>query len=146
MSSPLVSVEDLAAALDAADASPAIVVADVRWTLNGPPGRPVYEAGHLPGAVFVDLESELTTHGPVGGRHPLPDAEVFQRAVRRIGVSATTPVVVYDGATSLAASRLWWLLTDAGHPDVRVLDGGYAAWQAAGHARRDRTGTDPDRR
>ena len=108
------------------------MLVDVRWTLNGPPGRPVYEAGHLPGAVFVDLESELTTHGPVGGRHPLPDREVFQRAVRRIGVSATTPVVVYDGATSLAASRLWWLLTDAGHPDVRVLDGGFAAWQAAG--------------
>ena len=106
----------------------------------------VYEAGHLPGAVYVDLESELTTHGPVGGRHPLPDPDVFQRAMRRIGVSAATPVVVYDGATSLAASRLWWLLTDAGHPDVRVLDGGYAAWQAAGHARRDRTGTDPDRR
>ena len=109
-----------------------MVLADVRWTLNGPPGRPVYEAGHLPGAVYVDLESELTTHGPVGGRHPLPDPDVFQRAMRRIGVSATTPVVVYDGATSLAASRLWWLLTDAGHPDVRVLDGGYAAWQAAG--------------
>ena len=108
------------------------MLVDVRWTLNGPPGRPVYEAGHLPGAVYVDLESELTTHGPVGGRHPLPDPEVFQRAVRRIGVSAATPVVVYDGATSLAASRLWWLLTDAGHPDVRVLDGGYAAWQAAG--------------
>ena len=132
MSSPLVSVEDLAAALDEADASPAMVLVDVRWTLNGPPGRGVYEAGHLPGAVYVDLESELTTHGPVGGRHPLPDREVFQAAVRRIGISASTSVVVYDGATSLAASRLWWLLTDAGHPDVRVLDGGYAAWQAAG--------------
>jgi len=130
---PLVSVEHLADALaDAGESSPTIVLADVRWTLNGPPGRPDYEAGHLPGAVYVDLESELTTHGPVGGRHPLPDREVLQRAVRRIGVSAETPVVVYDGATSLAASRLWWLLTDAGHPDVRVLDGGFAAWQSAG--------------
>jgi thiosulfate/3-mercaptopyruvate sulfurtransferase len=129
---PLVSVEQLAAELDEAATGPAIVLADVRWTLNGPPGRPVYEAGHLPGAVYVDLESELTTHGPVGGRHPLPDPDVLQRALRRAGVSTATPVVVYDGATSLAASRLWWLLSDAGHPDVRVLDGGYAAWLAAG--------------
>jgi thiosulfate/3-mercaptopyruvate sulfurtransferase len=127
-----VSVEQLAAELEAAAAGSAIVLADVRWTLNGPPGRPAYEAGHLPGAVYLDLESELTTHGPVGGRHPLPDPDVLQRALRRAGVSAATPVVVYDGATSLAASRLWWLLSDAGHPDVRVLDGGYAAWLAVG--------------
>lgn len=80
----------------------------------------------------MDLESELTTHGPTGGRHPLPDPAVFQAAMRRLGISASTPVVAYDGATSLAASRLWWLLTDAGHEDVRVLDGGFAAWQAAG--------------
>ena len=132
MRNPLVSVEQLTGALDETAPGPAMVLADVRWTLNGPPGRPVYEAGHLPGAFYVDLESELTTHGPAGGRHPLPDPDVLQRAMRRIGVSVTTPVVVYDGATSLAASRLWWLLTDAGHPDVRVLDGGYAAWQAAG--------------
>jgi thiosulfate/3-mercaptopyruvate sulfurtransferase len=129
---PLLSVEQLAAELDEAGTGSAIVLADVRWTLNGPPGRPAYEAGHLPGAVYLDLESELTTHGPVGGRHPLPDPDVLQRALRRAGVSATTPVVVYDGATSLAASRLWWLLSDAGHPDVRVLDGGYAAWLAVG--------------
>lgn len=129
MRSPLVSVADLT---DELATNPSIVLVDVRWTLNGPPGRSDYEAGHLPGAVFVDLESELTTHGPVGGRHPLPDREVFQQAVRRIGVSAGTPVLVYDGATSLAASRLWWLLTDAGHDDVRVLDGGFAAWQQSG--------------
>ncbi|HEY5980002.1 MAG TPA: sulfurtransferase [Microlunatus sp.] len=132
MSNPLVSVEELADALDDVGTTRPIVLADVRWTLNGPPGRPDYEAGHLPGAVHVDLETELTTHGSGGGRHPLPTPQVFQRAVRRIGVSARTRVVVYDGATSLAASRLWWLLTDAGHPDVRVLDGGFAAWQAAG--------------
>jgi thiosulfate/3-mercaptopyruvate sulfurtransferase len=129
---PLLSVEDLAAAVVEAGPRPAIVLVDVRWTLNGPPGRPAYEAGHLPGAVYVDLEAELTTHGPVGGRHPLPDADLFQQTVQRLGISAGTPVVAYDGATSLAASRLWWLLSDAGHPDVRVLDGGYAAWQAAG--------------
>lgn len=129
MSRPLVSVDELAAELASGRA---IVLADVRWTLNGPPGRPEFEEGHLPGAVWVDLESELTTHGPTGGRHPLPRPEVFQAAMRRIGVSADVAVVVYDGATSLAASRLWWLLTDAGHADVRVLDGGFAAWRDAG--------------
>ena len=129
MNSPLLSPAALVAELAAGSQ---VVLADVRWNLTGPPGRPEYEAGHLPGARWVDLESELTTHGPTGGRHPLPDPSVFQAAMRRLGVSASTPVVVYDGATSLAASRLWWLLTDAGHEDVRVLDGGFAAWQAAG--------------
>ncbi len=129
MNNPLISAEELAAEL-AAGSRP--VLADVRWTLNGPPGFAEYEAGHLPGARWVDLESDLTTHGPTGGRHPLPSRAVFQAAMRRLGVSAGSAVVVYDGASSLAASRLWWLLTDAGHEDVRVLDGGFAAWQAAG--------------
>lgn len=129
VNSPLISAEELAAELHAESR---VVLADVRWTLNGPPGRPEYESGHLPGARWVDLESELTTHGPTGGRHPLPDPAVFQAAMRRLDVSASTPVVAYDGATSLAASRLWWLLTDAGHEDVRVLDGGFAAWEAGG--------------
>lgn len=129
MTTPLMSVAALAAELSAGRR---IVLADVRWTLNGPPGEPEFEEGHLPGAVWVDLESELTTHGPSGGRHPLPDPGVFSEAMRRIGVSTGVPVVVYDGATSLAASRLWWLLTDAGHEHVRVLDGGFAAWQESG--------------
>lgn len=140
MSTPLISPAALAAEL-AAGAQ--LALADVRWTLAGPPGRPEYEAGHLPGARWVDLESELTTHGPSGGRHPLPDPAVFQAAMRRLGVSASTPVVAYDGATSLAASRLWWLLTDAGHKDVRVLDGGFAAWQAAGLPIETGPGPDP---
>lgn len=129
MSSPLVSVADLAADLAA---GAGIVLADVRWTLAEPDGRAAYAAGHLPGAGYVDLETELTTHRPTGGRHPLPDQDVFQAAMRRIGVSADTPVVAYDQATSLAAARLWWLLTDAGQRHVRVLDGGLAAWQTAG--------------
>lgn len=129
VNSPLISAAALAAELAAGSQ---MVLADVRWSLTGPPGRPEYEAGHLPGAGWVDLESELTTHGPTGGRHPLPDPAVFQAAMRRLGISISTPVVAYDGSTSLAASRLWWLLTDAGHEDVRVLDGGFAAWQAAG--------------
>jgi thiosulfate/3-mercaptopyruvate sulfurtransferase len=140
--SPLVSVEELAAELASGRR---MVLADVRWTLTGPPGEPEYEEGHLPGALWVDLESELTTHGPSGGRHPLPDPAVFEEAMRRIGVSAGVPVVTYDGATSLAASRLWWLLTDAGHQDVRVLDGGFAAWLEAGRPVQTGPGSVPER-
>ena len=109
------------------------VVADLRWTLSGPPGLADFEAGHIPGAQWVDLERELSAipSGP-GGRHPLPEPAVFERAMRRIGVCSGSAVVAYDAGSSLAASRLWWLLTDAGHPDVRVLNGGLAAWQAHG--------------
>jgi thiosulfate/3-mercaptopyruvate sulfurtransferase len=107
------------------------VLLDVRWQLGGPPGRPAYDEGHLPGAVFVDLETELA--GPVaadlaGGRHPLPDPEVFGAAMRRAGVSPGRPVVAYDGGQGWAAARAWWLLRWTGHPDVRVLDGGLPAW------------------
>ncbi|WP_055487924.1 sulfurtransferase [Streptomyces sp. WMMB 322] len=104
------------------------VLLDVRWQLGGPNGRPDYEAGHLPGAAYVDLDSELA--GPPGGsgRHPLPEPEVFGAVMRRAGVSGTRPVVVYDGGTGWAAARAWWLLRWAGHGDVRVLDGGLAAW------------------
>lgn len=110
-----------------------VTLLDVRGSITGPPGRPQYEAGHLPGAVFVELETELSGTPGEGGRHPLPDPDAFQAAMRAVGVDDDVEVVVYDGATSLYASRLWWLLTDAGHPRVRVLDGGYAGWVAAGH-------------
>lgn len=108
------------------------VLLDVRWNLGGPPGRAEYEAGHLPGAVFIDLETELA--GPVGqgtGRHPLPGPDVLGAALRRAGVCAERPVVVYDGGPGWAAARAWWLLRWAGHPSVRVLDGGFAAWTGA---------------
>jgi thiosulfate/3-mercaptopyruvate sulfurtransferase len=109
-----------------------LVVADVRWTVGGPPGKPDYEASHIPGAVWVDLETQLAGPPGVGGRHPLPTVGVFEQAMREIGVRQDSLVIAYDAATSQAASRLWWLLTDAGHRDVRVLDGGLAAWRAAG--------------
>lgn len=104
------------------------VLLDVRWQLGGPHGRPDYEAGHLPGAVYIDLDSELAAPPGGSGRHPLPDPAVFQAAMRRAGVSGARPVVVYDGGTGWAAARAWWLLRWAGHGDVRVLDGGLAAW------------------
>jgi thiosulfate/3-mercaptopyruvate sulfurtransferase len=129
--SALIRPQELAAAIESRSQ---VVIADVRWTLNGPPGRSEFEAGHIPGAQWVDLERELSAPPGAGGRHPLPEVDVFQQAMRRIGVRNDVPVVVCDAATALAASRLWWLLTDAGHPAVQVLDGGVAAWVAAGYA------------
>ncbi len=124
-----------------------VALVDVRWNLNGPSGRPEFEAGHLPGAVWVDLEAELSGPPGPGGRHPLPAPQTFAAAVRRLGIDADSEVVVYDGATSMAAARLWWLLADAGHRAVRVLNGGFAGWVSAGYpvetgpGRRPRPGT-----
>ncbi|MDT0378373.1 sulfurtransferase [Streptomyces sp. DSM 42041] len=105
------------------------VLLDVRYVPGGPPGRPAYAEGHLPGAVYVDMDTELAAPvGPGTGRHPLPAPEVFGAAMRRAGVTADRPVVTYDGGLGWAAARAWWLLRWAGHPDVRVLDGGLPAW------------------
>ncbi|MDV9188296.1 sulfurtransferase [Streptomyces sp. SR27] len=122
---PIISASELLS--ESAGARPPVLL-DVRWTLGGPPGRPAYEAGHLPGAVYVDLDTDLAGPPGGGGRHPLPDPTAFGAVMRRAGVSADTPVVVYDGGLGWAAARAWWLLRWAGHRDVRVLDGGLAAW------------------
>lgn len=107
---------------------------DVRWRRSGPPGVEEYRAGHLPEAAFVALDRDLAGPPGPGGRHPLPDAGSFQAAMRRAGVRDGWPVVVYDEADSTAAARAWWLLRYFGHHEVRVLDGGYRAWLAAGGA------------
>ncbi|MGN6333664.1 MAG: sulfurtransferase [Motilibacteraceae bacterium] len=105
---------------------------DIRWSLAGPPGREAYLAGHLPGAVFVDLDTALAAPPGPGGRHPLPDPATFHAAMVRAGVRPDRDVVAYDGGDGLAAARGWWLLRHAGHRRVRVLDGGLPAWVAAG--------------
>jgi len=118
-------------ARDLAGSAPPLVI-DVRWRLGGPPGAASYRAGHLPGAVFVDLDRDLCGPPGAGGRHPLPGAAAFQAAMRRAGVSSDRTVVAYDDGDSVAAARAWWTLRYYGHDQVRVLDGGFSAWAAAG--------------
>ena len=126
MGDPLIAGEELAELL-AADAPP--VVLDVRWSLEGP-DRAAYEAGHIPGAVFIDLDRDLAGPPGASGRHPLPAVADFEAAMRRAGVCGPSEVVVYDsGSGAAGAARAWWLLRYMGHLNVRVLDGGWANWR-----------------
>ena len=125
---PIIDVSHLARLVEHGD----FTLLDVRWSLGDPSGREAYLAGHLPGAVYVDLETELAAAPGAGGRHPLPPVEVFAEAMQRVGVTDQHQVVVYDVGTNMAAARLWWMLTDAGHRLVRVLNGGYTRWAAKG--------------
>lgn len=126
---PLIDVPALAGRLAGPDGP---VLLDVRWQLGGPPGIDSYRAGHLPGAAFLDLDSDLADPPGAGGRHPLPSAARFQAAMRRAGVRAGVPVVAYDDAAGTVAARAWWLLRYFGHQQVAVLDGGFPGWAAAG--------------
>jgi thiosulfate/3-mercaptopyruvate sulfurtransferase len=109
------------------------VLLDVRWALGDPHGRQQYLDGHLPGAVYVDLETELAASASAAeGRHPLPSVQSLQSAARRWGVSLGSRVVVYDAGPGVAAARAWWLLRWGGVVEVSILDGGLAAWMAAG--------------
>jgi len=131
MTSPLIDATELDALLRG-DAPP--VVLDVRWRLDQPDGTAAYLAGHIPGAVYVDLDHELAAHGaPTDGRHPLPSAAAFQASARRWGIEDGDTVVVYDDWLGFGGARAWWMLTDAGI-DARVLDGGLQTWRRAGLA------------
>lgn len=119
-------------------------VLDVRWSLTQPNGYPAYVAGRIPGARYVDLESDLTGDvGPTTGRHPLPTVGHLQQAARRWGLNNGDRVVVYDGGSGVGASRAWWVLRWAGVGDVRILNGGYPVW--AGHGENE-TGIPPRRK
>lgn len=124
---PIISVDALASRLD----DPDLRICDVRWYLADPAqGRREYGEGHLPGAVFVDLETHLTgADGP--GRHPLPTPPEFARRIGALGVGRHHTVVVYDSSGGGIAARLWWMLRGIGHGAVFVLDGGFPAWTAA---------------
>lgn len=122
---PLITLDELAALPD-------VTVLDVRSRLGGPPGIESYREGHIPGAVYCDVDADLAGPKGAGGRHPMPETADFQAAMRRLGVSDDRPVVVYDDTGSTIAARAWWTLRYFGHQDVRVLDGGLRAWTDAG--------------
>jgi thiosulfate/3-mercaptopyruvate sulfurtransferase len=135
LSDVVVSIDELAGLL--AGGQPPTLL-DVRWALGDPDGEKNYLAGHLPGAVFVDLETELAGPAtPADGRHPLPEVADLQHTARRWGLidgdDRPVTVVAYDNTGGLAAARAWWLLRWAGVPGVRLLDGGFGAWRGAGY-------------
>ncbi|MBC2642674.1 MULTISPECIES: sulfurtransferase [unclassified Rhodococcus (in: high G+C Gram-positive bacteria)] len=128
----MVTTDELAESLSS-DAPP--ILLDVRWALGDAEGRQHYLDAHIPGAVFVDLDTELAAPAtPELGRHPLPAVADLQDAARRWGIRTGSRVVVYDATGNLAAARAWWLLRWAGVADVSMLDGGLGAWTAAGRA------------
>ncbi|OBG19390.1 thiosulfate sulfurtransferase [Mycobacterium sp. 852002-51057_SCH5723018] len=128
----LITATELAAVIEAGDP---LTILDVRWRLDEPDGRPAYLEGHLPGAVYVSLEDELSDHTVANrGRHPLPSGRALQAAARQWGVRAGDLVVVYDDWNRAGSARAWWVLTAAGLDRVRILDGGLSAWRSSGRA------------
>ena len=132
-SSPLISAEALKAALGR------VGVFDVRFDLARPDaGEAAWREAHLPGAHYLHLDRDLSAKDGVpalcGGRHPLPTREVFAATAARLGLTPDTPVVLVDAQGGMFAARAWWMLRWIGARDVRVLDGGLAAWRAAGGA------------
>jgi thiosulfate/3-mercaptopyruvate sulfurtransferase len=107
-------------------------VVDARWKLGDPSaGRAMFEQGHIPGAVYVDMDQDLAAPPGQGGRHPLPSPEQFAASMSRAGIGPETWVIAYDDGGA-GAARLWWLLRHFGHDNVSILDGGYPQWLAAG--------------
>lgn len=104
------------------------MVCDIRWSLTDPThGVAAYEEGHIPGAVFVDLDRDLAAV-PGPGRHPLPDPDDFAATLGRLGIAPPSEVVVYDDAQGMVAARMWWMLRSIGHRRARLLDGGFESW------------------
>jgi len=131
----LVTTEWLATQLGAPD----LRVADVRWYLDpARGGRDAYEAGHIPGAVFLDMDEDLSApgggRGRPSGRHPWPGPEQVARVMSAAGIGPGVRVVAYDDQAGAIAARLWYLLRAYGHDTVAVLDGGLAKWTAEGRA------------
>lgn len=135
MGNPLITATELAELLhDEHGELARPVVLDARWRLGGPPGLEEYGRGHIPSAVYVDLDTNLAAPvSPGSGRHPLPDPATLERDLRSFGVRQDSAVVVYDDSGSTTAARAWWLLRWSGLSNVRVLDGGLKAWRAAGY-------------
>jgi thiosulfate/3-mercaptopyruvate sulfurtransferase len=108
-----------------------VVLVDVRWYLDGRPGRPAYEAGHIPGAVFLELNEVLAAphDDDSRGRHPLPTPERFAEGLKELGIGDDDAVVAYDDAGGVIAARLVWMLRAIGH-DAALLDGGLSSWPA----------------
>jgi thiosulfate/3-mercaptopyruvate sulfurtransferase len=126
----LITAAELGGLIQAGDP---ITVLDVRWRLDEPDGRAAYLQGHLPGAVYVSLDEELSDHTIAGrGRHPLPSGRSLEAAARRWGIRQDGLVVVYDDWNRAGSARAWWVLTAAGLANVRILDGGLSAWRSAG--------------
>ena len=126
---PIVGVAWLREHLD----HPGLRVVDARWSLAGPSGPERYAAGHLPGAVFVDPDAELSSPGEGPGRHPVPTPEKLARVLGERGIGDEHVVVAYDDAGGSIAARLWWLYRHFGHDGhAAVLDGGMQAWKDAG--------------
>jgi thiosulfate/3-mercaptopyruvate sulfurtransferase len=110
-----------------------LAVVDCRWVLGEPgAGRHLWETERIPGAAFLDVDSDLSSAPGPGGRHPLPDPAAFEKAAREARIGANSRVVAYDEAADGGAARLWWLLRHFGHTEVAVLDGGMRAWREAG--------------
>ena len=130
VASPLIST----AALAERPADPDWVIADCRFDLGNPQaGVAAWRAGHIPGAIHVDLERDLALPVSAGtGRHPLPSPEAFAATLSRLGIGNRARVVCYDAGNGAYASRLWWMLRHVGHDAVQVLDGGFAAWVGEG--------------
>src|SRR5690606_13285394 len=112
---------------------PDVRIIDARFELTDPAAGPaMYESGHVPGAVYLDLDRDLAAPPGARGRHPLPDLKVLAGKLGASGIGRQHDVVVYDQVGSMYAARAWWLLRYMGHDSVRVLDGGFRAYLAAG--------------